>query len=76
MPRLIRIDTGADIGTISDAQLKFLVEQLEDEHAQDNDCYIDRATLELLFDNGGDSQLLAMLEKALGEDEEIEIAWE
>ena len=76
MPRLIRIDTGDDIGTISDAQLKFLVEQLEEEHDEDQDYFIDRDTLELLSDNGADPELLAMLEKAIGDDEEMDIAWE
>ena len=76
MPRLIRIDTGDDIGTISDAQLKFLVEQLEEEHEEDQDYFIDRDTLELMSDNGGDPELLAMLEKAIGHDDSIDIAWE
>lgn len=76
MPRLIRIDTGDDIGTISDAQLKFLVEQLEEEHDEDQDYFIDRDTLELMSDNGGDPELLAMLEKAIGDDDSMNIAWE
>ena len=76
MPRLIRIDTGDDIGTISDAQLKFLVEQLEEEHEEDQDYFIDRDTLELMSDNGGDPELLAMLEKAIGDDDSMDIAWE
>ncbi len=76
MPRLIRIDTGADIGTISDKQLAFLVEQLEEEHDEDQDYFIDRETLELLSDNGADPELLAMLEKAIGDDDEMDIAWE
>ena len=76
MPRLIRIDTGDDIGTITDAQLKFLVEQLEEEHEEDQDYFIDRDTLELMSDNGGDPELLAMLEKAIGDDDSMDIAWE
>jgi hypothetical protein len=76
MPRLQRIDTGADIGEITDKQLAFLVEQLEEEHDEDQDYYIDRDTLELLSDNGADPELLAMLEKAIGDDEEMDIAWE
>ncbi|MBL9019333.1 MAG: hypothetical protein JNL83_34415 [Myxococcales bacterium] len=76
MPRLIRIDTGDDIGTISDAQLKFLVEQLEEEHDEDQDYFIDRDTLELMSDNGGDPELLAMLEKAIGDDDSMDISWE
>ena len=76
MPRLFRIDTEADIGIISDAQLRFLVEQLEEEHDEDQDYYIDRDTLELLADNGIDDELLAMLEKALGDDDSMDIAWD
>ncbi len=76
MPRLFRIDTEADIGIISGAQLRFLVEQLEEEHDEDQDYYIDRDTLELLADNGIDDELLAMLEKALGDDDSMDIAWD
>jgi hypothetical protein len=76
MPRLFRLDTGADIGNVSDKQLAFLVEQLEEEHDDDQDYYIDRDTLELLSDNGIDEELLAMLEKAIGDDDSMDIAWE
>lgn len=76
MPRLIRLDTGDDIGQISDEQLAFLVEQLEEEHDDDQNYPIDRDTLELLSDNGADPELLAMLEKAIGDDESMTIAWE
>ncbi|MDX2091656.1 MAG: hypothetical protein SFX73_27595 [Kofleriaceae bacterium] len=76
MPRLTRIDTGDDIGTISDAQLKFLVEQLEEEHEEDDEYYIDRETLEVMADNGADPELLALLEKGMGDDDQMDIAWE
>jgi hypothetical protein len=76
MPRLIRIDTGEAIGDISDKQLAFLVEQLEEEHEEDQDYYVDRDTLELMSDNGIDPELLAMLEKAIGDDDSMDIAWE
>ena len=76
MPRLMRLDTGDSIGEITDKQLAFLVEQLEEEHDEDQDYFIDRDTLELLSDNGADPELLAMLEKAIGQDESMDIAWE
>jgi hypothetical protein len=76
MPRLIRLDTGDAIGQISDEQLAFLVEQLEEEHDDDTDYHIDRETLELLSDNGADPELLAMLEKAIGDDDSMTIVWE
>jgi hypothetical protein len=76
MPRLIRLDNGNEIGTITDQQLAFLVEQLEEEHDTDTDYYVDRDTLELLSDNGADPELLGMLEKAMGDDDSVDIAWE
>jgi hypothetical protein len=76
MPRLIRLDTGDEIGTIDDKQLQFLVSQLEEEHDNDKDYFIDRDTLELLSDNGADPELLALLEKGLAGDDEMDIAWD
>jgi hypothetical protein len=76
MPKLMRVDTGNVIGEINDKQLAFLVEQLEEEHELDQDYFIDRETLELMSDNGADPELLAMLEKAMGDDEEMDVAWE
>jgi hypothetical protein len=76
MPRLIRIDTGDEIGSINDKQLAFLVEQLEEENEDDQDYFIDRDTLELLSDNGADPELLALLEKGMGDDDAMDIAWE
>jgi len=76
MPRLFRLDTGDTIGNITDAQLAFLVEQLEEEHEEDQDYFVDKDTLELLSDNGADPELVAMLEKGIGDDDEMDIAWE
>ena len=73
---MVRLDTGYEIGNISDQQLAFLVEQLEEEHDEDRDYFVDKDTIELLADNGCDPDLLAMLEKAIGEDEAMDIAWE
>lgn len=72
----MRLDSGDELGTISDAQLKFLVEQLEEEHDDDQNYFINRETLELLSDNGADPELLALLEKGMGDDDEMNIAWE
>jgi hypothetical protein len=72
----MRIDNGVTIGEITPQWLEFLVEQLEEEHDEDQDYYIDKETLELLSDNGADPELIALLEKAMGDDEEMDIAWE
>lgn len=76
MPRLIRLDNEVEIGTIDDKQLTFLREQLEEEHDDDTEFFIDRDTLELLSDNGADPELLAMLEKGLAGDDEMDISFE
>ena len=76
MPRLIRLDTGDEIGNVSDNQLAFLVEQLEKEHDDDKNYFVDRETLELLSDNGADPELLVLLEKGMGDEDEMTIAWE
>ena len=76
VPTLTRIDNGQTIGQISAEWLEFLVEQLEEEHDEDQDYYIDKETLELLADNGADPELVALLEKAMGDDESMDIAWE
>jgi hypothetical protein len=76
MPRLFRLDNNETIGTITAVQLQFLVDQLEEEDAEDTDYYVDRDTLELLSDNGADPDLIAMIEKAMGDDDDIDIAWE
>jgi len=76
MPRLTRLDTGDEIGTINDKQAAFLVDQLEEENESKTDYFIDRDTLELLSDNGADPELLALLEKGMGDDDEMDIACE
>ncbi|HEY4179863.1 MAG TPA: hypothetical protein VGM90_23640 [Kofleriaceae bacterium] len=77
MPKLTRIDTEDDIGTINEKQLKFLTDQLqEDREADEDHIVIDQDTLELLSDNGADPELLALLEKGLGDDDRMDVAWE
>jgi hypothetical protein len=77
MARLYRVDNNETIGTISPAQLAFLVEMLEEEDEEDQDYFIDHDTLELFSDNGCDPELLALLEGALEEGEDgVDIAWE
>jgi hypothetical protein len=75
MPRLVRVDTGDEIGTVNDTQLKFLKDQLEEENDDDTEYFIDRDTLELLSDNGADPELLGILEKGLAGDDEMDVSW-
>lgn len=68
-------DTGARIGTISEAQLQFLIDQLEEESSEDRDYYINEATVDLFEQRGGDKALIALLRSALRGRTEMEIRW-
>lgn len=77
MPRLYRVDNNETIGQITDKQLQFLVDMLEEEDQDDQDYYINQDTLELFSDNNCDPELLALLEGALEDGEDgIDVAWE
>jgi processive 1,2-diacylglycerol beta-glucosyltransferase len=69
-------DTGASLGTISDAHLQFLADQMEEESAADADYYISRDTLDVFAEEGADPALVALLRKALGDREDMEVRWE
>jgi hypothetical protein len=74
--RLTDNDTGAFIGTITDDQLQFLIDELVEETEEDQDYWIDSATIDLLRADGGDAVLLDMIAAAIGDRDGIEVAWE
>lgn len=76
MHRLYLVETGATLGTISAQQLGFLLEHLVLEGATDHDLYVDRDTLALLAEAGADEELLALLDQALADRMEVDIAWD
>lgn len=73
--RLTEADSGALIGDITEGQLECLVDELEEESDTDRDYYVDAATIDVLADAGADAELVAMLRRAVGIREGIEIAW-
>ena len=68
--------TGSALGTISDDQLQFLADHLEEEGREDDDYYLNGTTVDFLQGEGADAELLAILRQALGGREEAEIRWE
>ena len=68
-------ETGESIGTITEEQFKFLMDQLEEESANDSDYYINEDMLELFEEQGADPQLIRILRDGLGDREEMEIEW-
>ena len=75
MAKLIDAESGAVIGEISDDQLDFLIDQLEEEDREDQDYYLDLETIDLLEENGADDSLITLLRKVLGSSEGIDVRW-
>ncbi len=75
MPELYVKATQQHLGHIAEADLKFLMAQLEEEDSEDTDYTIDRLTLEYMKANGLSAALAQMLETALGAQDEVEIRY-
>jgi hypothetical protein len=76
MLKLLDARSGQPLGEITEEQLAFMRSQLEEESADDQDYYINGATLDLFTSRGADPALVALLRQALGEREEMDIRWE
>jgi processive 1,2-diacylglycerol beta-glucosyltransferase len=76
MVKLYDLQANTLIGEISEDQLSFLAEQLEEESLEDQDYYLNRATLDMLEQAGGDAALIALLRQAMGDRDEMDILWE
>lgn len=68
-------DTGAALGMITEEQWQLLVDQLEEEAGDDQDYYVNEATIEMLEEAGADEGLLLLLRNALSGRTEMEIRW-
>jgi len=75
MIKLYDNDTDAALGTISEEQLRLLQEHLEEESPEDQDYYIDEATLEMFDEVGLDAGLVTLLRQALNGRPDMEIRW-
>ena len=73
--RLYDNASGAELGTLTEEQLQFLIDNLEEETSDDQDYYLNPNTLELLATRGGDSSLISILRQAMGDKQGIEIRW-
>ena len=65
------------LGIITEAQLDFLIDNLEEELEEDEDYWINQATIEYLKEQGADEGLLQLLEKAIeGSDDGVDISYQ
>jgi processive 1,2-diacylglycerol beta-glucosyltransferase len=65
----------SQVGELSEDQLDFLVDNLEEEWPEDRDYFINRPMLDMLKQRGADPGLINMLTQALGNREEVDILW-
>ena len=63
------------IGTITEEQLHFLIDELEEESAEDRDYYFSADTIDMLAEDGGDPQLVSLLRGALAGREGFDVRW-
>ena len=63
------------LGSITEAELQVLVDALEEESSDDQDYYIDAATIDVIGDGRATEHLLNILRKGLGNAEGVDIRW-
>ena len=73
---LYNVSTNQLIGSITEADLQVLVDALEEESAEDQDYYIDAATIDVIADGRATTHLVGLLRGALGSSDGVDIRWE
>ena len=68
-------DTNLIIGRITEAQLDFLDDHLDEESASDRDYYLTADTIAMLEAAGGDAGLIGLLRGALRDRADMTISW-
>lgn len=63
------------IGEISEEQLRFLIDQLEEESSRDTNYYISAPTIDMLEEDGADANFVKLLRDALGKRDGFEMRW-
>jgi hypothetical protein len=64
------------LGSITESDLKVLVDALEEEGVNDQDYYIDRATIDVIADGKATEHLVGLLRKAVGAGDGVDIRWQ
>jgi processive 1,2-diacylglycerol beta-glucosyltransferase len=67
---------GKKLGTITEEQLAFLIQEMEEESTTDRDYYVNSMTVDMMEADGADKALIAFLRDALGGREDMDIRWE
>jgi hypothetical protein len=63
------------LGEISEDELQFLIDQMEEESTKDQDYSITKMEIAYFSQNGASPHLITLLNNALGEQQEVIILW-
>ena len=63
------------LGEISEDELEFLIDELEEEWADDQDYFLNKPMIDLLETKGAQPALLALLRAAVGDRDGLEFVW-
>ena len=75
MIKLYDAESDALLGKITEEQLDFLMDALEETDESDQDYYIDGATIDMLEEDGAEPELIAILRDILGDRDGLEVRW-
>ena len=75
MINILDKQNGLFLGEITEADLKFLQDHLEEESSADTDYYLNRHTLDEMQGKGASKTLIKALNQALLGKDEAEIQW-
>ena len=75
MVYLYNQSTNELLGEISDDELQFLIDQMEEESTKDQDYSITRMEIAYFSQNGATPHLINLLTDAMGEQQEVIILW-
>jgi hypothetical protein len=73
---LFDLADGRRIAVLSDEQFQFLADHLESEGEDDDDYYVNQATVQALQEQGGDPQVINALQAGLAGRTEMDIRWQ
>ena len=65
----------SQVGELSEDQLDYLIDNLEEEWTDDRDYFINKEMVASLEQKGADLALIRLLRQALGDRDEVDILW-
>ena len=68
--------TDTKLGSVMESDLKVLVDYLEEESPEDQEYFIDQATIDYMADGRASDHLVNLLRTAVGSSDGVEIRWE